>query len=140
MEKRLVEINEAITTGYDVLSNAQAVLDNLNSAKMWGLFDMFSNRSFFTSLFKHSKLDDAQEDLENLKYSLRIFNSELNDVKVYENINNVNFDGFMKFFDIFCDNFFVDIYALSKISESKEKIESLIDEVNRIINQLENNR
>lgn len=131
MSNVTVEINEAIEAGNVAINSANRVLKYLDDAKLWGIFDMFSNRSFLSSIVKHSKLDDAQEAMNELKNSLNRFNSEINDVKVYCNVSNVDFDGWMKFFDIFCDNFFVDIYTLSKISDSKNQIERLIDEIKR---------
>lgn len=137
MENRIKEINEAIEAGKDALSKANKVLDCLDSAKLWGIFDMFSNRSFFSSLIKHTKLDDAQDYMEELKMALNRFNSELDDVKVFSTVDYVNFDGFTKFIDIFCDNFFVDIYAISKISDSKNHINQLINEIKNAMYKLE---
>lgn len=137
MENKVVEVNEAIDAGKDVLRKIDNVIDNLGSAKMWGLFDMFSDHSLLTGFLKHNKLDNAQEEMEELKYALNRFNSELNDVKVYDEVRKVNFDEFTKIFDIFFDNFFVDLYAISKISDSKRAIEKLRDEVTNVINQLE---
>ena len=137
MENKVVEVNEAIDAGKDVLRKIDNVIDNLGSAKMWGLFDMFSDHSLLTGFLKHNKLDNAQEEMEELKYALNRFNSELNDVKVYDEVGKVNFDEFTKIFDIFFDNFFVDLYAISKISDSKRAIEKLRDEVTNVINQLE---
>lgn len=114
MSNVTVEINEAIVAGNVAIDLAQRVLKYLDDAKLWGIFDMFSNRSLLSSIVKHSKLDDAQIAMNEFRNALMRFNSEINDVKVYCNVSNVNFDGWMKFFDIFCDNFFVDIYTLSQ--------------------------
>lgn len=139
MDYQIVEINEAIQAGYNVIDDADDILESLNSAKMWGIFDMFSSHSILSGFVKHSKLDDAQEGLNRLKNSLERFNSELNDVRVYCDVNSVNYDGYMKVFDIFFDNIFVDIYALSRISDSKKQIEDLKEETKRVITQLEDN-
>lgn len=134
------EINEAIEAGDVVVNEANRVLDYLNDAKLWGIFDMFSDHSLLSGLIKYSKLDNAQKTMCDLKNALSKFNSEINDVKVYCNVNNVDFDGWLKFFDIFFDSFFVDLYALSKISDSKEQISNLIYEVKRVQNSLRNNK
>lgn len=134
------EINEAIEAGDVVVNEANRVLDYLNDAKLWGIFDMFSDHSLLSGLIKHSKLDNAQKTMCDLKNALSKFDSEINDVKVYCNVNNVDFDGWLKFFDIFFDSFFVDLYALSKITDSKEQISNLIYEVKRVQNSLRNNK
>lgn len=136
MEKN-VEVNEAIQAGRDVLHQADKVLSYLDDAKLWGIFDLLSDRSFLSGIFKHSKIDDADRKMNELKYSIDRFNVELNDVKVYGEVQQVDIDGFIKFLDIFCDNFFVDLFTISKISDSKKRIESLISEVNNIINKLQ---
>lgn len=139
MNNLIVEINEAIEAGDVVIKRANNVLDYLNDAKLWGIFDMFSRRSLLSSIVKHSKLDNAQDAMEELKASLDRFNSELNDVKVSCKVNNVDFDGWIKFFDIFCDDFLVDLYTVSKISDSKNKISELIEKVKQTQQTLENN-
>lgn len=98
---------------------------------------MFSNNSFISSFIKHSKLDDAEVKLNRLRNSLKRFSSELDDVRVYCNIDNVNCDELTKMFDIFFDNIFVDIYTLSRINDSKREIENIKEETKRIVKQLE---
>lgn len=137
MTSKVVEVNEAIEAGNDLLNKIDSTLNSLNSAKLWGVFDMFSDHSLLSGILKHSKLDDAQATMNELKYSLKKFNDELKDVKVYDNVNQINFDEFVKIFDIFFDNFFVDLYAFSKISESKRQVEQLQNEVKRVLNQLQ---
>lgn len=133
---KTLEINQAINAGNNVVNKANNVLNYLGDARLWGLFDMFSNRSLLSGVIKHSKIKDAEYAMNELKYAIDRFNDELDDVKIYDNINNVDIDDFIKFLDIFCDNFFVDLYAMSKISNAREQVESLINEVNNIINNL----
>lgn len=133
---KTIEINQAISAGNNVINKANNVLNYLSDARLWGMFDMFSNRSFFSSIIKHSKINDAETAMNELKYAVDRFNDELDDIKVYGNINGVNIDEFLKFLDIFCDNFFVDLYAITKISDARTQVESLINEVNNILNNL----
>ncbi len=137
MDCQVVEINEAIEAGNMVIDDADDLIESLNSASTWGFLDLFSNNSFISSFIKHSKLDDAQVKLNRLRNSLERFGSELDDVRVYCNIDNVNCDELIKMFDIFFDNIFVDIYTLSKISDSKREIENIKNETKRIVKQLE---
>ena len=48
------EKREAIEAGRRALNSLQAAKENLNSAKNWGLVDMFGG-GFFTTMLKHSK-------------------------------------------------------------------------------------
>ncbi|MDO4940222.1 MAG: hypothetical protein Q4E33_00845 [Erysipelotrichaceae bacterium] len=138
MNELTVQVNEAILVGEKTLTIIDNILENLQSAKNWGIFDMLSNGSLFSSIFKHSKLDSAQNKMEELKYMLNNFNKELNDVIVYCNVSYVNFDEFTKFVDILFDNFFIDIYAFSRISDSKKQIEQLRKDVIDVLNKLKN--
>ena len=47
------EKREAIEAGRRALNSLQAAKENLNSAKNWGLVDMFGG-GFFTTMLKHS--------------------------------------------------------------------------------------
>lgn len=137
MENKIVQVNEAISAGNIALNKIDIVLDELKSAKTWGLFDMFSNRSFLSSYIKHSKLDAAQDAMNDLRVAIDKFNHELNDVKIYDEVHQINFDQLTRIFDIFFDNFFVDIYALSRISDSRTEVERLRNEIKKVVEQLE---
>lgn len=130
---RNLEINQAINAGNEVINKANDVLNYLSDARLWGMFDLFSNKSFFSSIIKHSKISGAEKGISELKYAIDRFNDELDDVKIYDNINSFEIDEFLKFLDIFCDNFFVDLYTITRISDVKTQIESLINKVNNIL-------
>lgn len=93
------EKREAIEAGQRALSSLRTAKENLNSAKNWGLVDMFGG-GFFSTMLKHSKMDQARQNMEQAKYDLRNFSRELNDVNVACNLN-INTGGFLSFADIF---------------------------------------
>jgi len=55
------EKREAIEAGRRALNSLQTAKENLNSAKNWGLADMFGG-GFFTTMLKHSKMDQAKRN------------------------------------------------------------------------------
>lgn len=55
------EKREAIEAGQRALSSLRTAKENLNSAKNWGLVDMFGG-GFFSTMLKHSKMDQARQD------------------------------------------------------------------------------
>ena len=57
------EKREAIEAGRRALNSLRTAKENLNSAKNWGLVDMFGG-GFFTTLLKHSKMDQAKRNME----------------------------------------------------------------------------
>ena len=75
------EKREAIEAGQRALSSLRTAKENLNSAKNWGLVDMFGG-GFFSTMLKHSKMDKARQNMEQAKYDLRNFSRELNDVNI----------------------------------------------------------
>lgn len=93
------EKREAIEAGQRALSSLRTAKENLNSAKNWGLVDMFGG-GFFSTMLKHSKMDQARQNMEQAKYDLRNFSRELNDVNVACNLN-INTGDFLSFADYF---------------------------------------
>ena len=63
------EKREAIEAGRRALNSLQAAKENLNSAKNWGLVDMFGG-GFFTTMLKRSRIDQAKRNMEQAKYDL----------------------------------------------------------------------
>ena len=62
------EKREAIEAGRRALNSLQTAKENLNSAKNWGLADMFGG-GFFTTMLKHSKMDQAKQNMEPVSYT-----------------------------------------------------------------------
>lgn len=93
------EKREAIDAGNRALRSLRTARENLNSAKNWGLVDMFGG-GFFSTMLKHSKMDQAKENMEQAKYDLRNFSRELNDVNMACNLN-INTGDFLSFADYF---------------------------------------
>ena len=79
------EKREAIEAGRRALNSLSAAKENLNSAKNWGLVDMFGG-GFFSTMLKHSKMDHAKQNMDQAKYDLRNFSRELNDVNMVCNL------------------------------------------------------
>ena len=113
------EVQEAIRAGENALQSLYAAKDQLNSAKNWGLFDMFGG-GFFTSMIKHSKLNVAAASLEEARYNLHI---------------NVN--GFLSFADFFLDGLIADYLVQSRINDAREQVDDAIGRVETLLNDLQ---
>ena len=113
------EKREAIEAGRRALNSLQTAKENLNSAKNWGLADMFGG-GFFTTMLKHSKMDQAKRNMEQAKYDLRNFSRELNDVNMVCNLNKEKamsqkwFIAFCRVMDYF--NFSFSAFKSSRLS------------------------
>ena len=129
------EKREAIEAGRRALNSLQAAKENLNSAKNWGLVDMFGG-GFFTTMLKHSKMDQAKRNMEQAKYDLRNFSRELNDVNMACNLN-IDTGDFLSFADYFFDGFVVDWVVQDRINNAKRQVEEAIRRTESIVNQLQ---
>lgn len=120
-----VEINEALQAGGKLVEKINYIEDRLSKAKTWGFIDLFSDSGLLTSVFKHKRLHEAQDEINNLKYLIDNFNKELNDVKVDGVLDNVTMDQFTELCDWLFDGLIVDVYTLSKISDSKTQLDNI---------------
>lgn len=98
------------------------------------MWDMLGG-SFFSSLMKHSRVDDSLKYIEQAKDDLRIFEKELMDVNISRNLH-MEMGGFLKCADIWMDNFFVDYMMQSKINEASRQVEQTIEQVENLLGQL----
>ena len=122
------EKREAIEAGRRALNSLSAAKENLNSAKNWGLVDMFGG-GFFSTMLKHSKMDQA-------KYDLRNFSRELNDVNMACDLH-IDTGAFLSFADYFFDGFVVDWMVQDRINTAKRQVEEAIRRTESIVNQLQ---
>ena len=129
------EKREAIEAGYRALDSLHAAENNLNSAKNWGMVDMFGG-GFLSTMLKHSKIDQAKQNMEQVKYDLRNFSRELNDVNMACNLN-IDTGDFLSFADYFFDGFVVDWVVQDRINNAKRQVEEAIRRTESIVNQLQ---
>ena len=125
------ERQEAISAGKRALNSLYEAKNQLRKARNWGIYDIIGG-GFFSSLIKHSKIDNAKTYIERAKYDLQTFNDELKDVSY--NLD-IDIGGFLSFFDIM-DSFLADLLVQGKIADASRKIEEAIDKVQDILRRL----
>lgn len=128
------EKREAVDAGYRALQSLRNAQTELNSAKNWGLLDLLGGR-MLTGLIKHSKMEKAQQYMEQAKYDLSLFSKELNDVNMASDLN-IDVGGFLSFADFFFDGVVADWLVQSKINEARRQVDRAIQMVQQIINRL----
>ena len=74
------EIQEAIDAGECALRSLKEARESLESARGWGLLDMFGGGTI-SGLVKHMKVTDARNSLDKAKADLERFRVELADVQ-----------------------------------------------------------
>ena len=128
------EMKEAIDAGERALSSLKNAKEKLDSAGNWGLFDMLGG-GFFSTMMKHSKMDDATQMMETAKADLKSFQKELRDVDVPLDLR-MEVGSFLSFADFFFDGFVADYLVQSKIADAKEQVSDAIFKIEQILGDL----
>lgn len=128
------EVREAIYAGERALSSLRAAQQDLNSARVWGVVDMFGG-GFITDMIKHSKMNSASSHMETAKYDLRAFQKELRDVSIHTELN-MDVSDFLTFADFFFDGIIADYMVQSKIADARKQVADAIRQVEDILAQL----
>ncbi|WP_312651548.1 hypothetical protein [Aminipila sp.] len=134
MENQKKEIREALDAGQTGLAITNSILSSLDSAEGWGTWDLLGG-GLISDLAKHSQLDEAQKQVEQLQAELRRFKTELTDVTIYADIQ-VNIDGFLGFADYFFDGLFADYAVLDKINQSQNRVKNIKSQIEHVIKHL----
>ena len=129
---RTREIQEAIEAADNALDHLERARRCLSSASGWGLFDTLGG-GFISGLIKHSKMSDAEHEINQAKKALAKFSKELRDVDGY---SSVHIHGFLTVGDLFCDGFLMDVIVQSQIGKAKRECENAINQVTSIRNDL----
>ncbi|MBQ6290111.1 MAG: hypothetical protein IJK71_12820 [Clostridia bacterium] len=127
------EINEAIRAGEQALDSLREAKSQLNSARNWGIYDMLGG-GVISSMIKHSKIDQANEWMDQANRDLRRFAKELRDVDSED--LQVDTGSLVTMLDIFCDNFFSDLMVQQKINDGRARIDALIDKIEGVMWEL----
>jgi hypothetical protein len=106
-----------------------AIEDSLKSAEGWGTWDLFGG-GLISDMAKHSHLDTAQANAEQLQILLRRFKAEMADVYVDASLGAVNIDGFLRFADFFFDGLIADWTVLRRIRDSQNSVSRIKQQVN----------
>ncbi|NLL19009.1 MAG: hypothetical protein GX262_08280 [Clostridia bacterium] len=129
------EINEAISAGQAALNRLESIEKKLDKAEGWGTFDLIGG-GFFSGMVKHSYLDDAQEQIEELQVLLSRFRTELADITIDRDIQ-IQVDGFLRFADYFFDGIFADWAVQNQINNSQKQVAGVKSQVEHVLAKLQ---
>lgn len=120
LEHQLREVREALSAGRRAETGLSQVLDSLDSARDWGVWDMVGGGLLSTAM-KHERLDDAQDGLRQVQRALSDFRTELADVGDIQ-VPDISIGSFATFADYFLDGLFVDWYVQSNIRDAQDGV------------------
>ena len=135
---RATEIREAIDAADAALKHLGNAADMLDDAGRWGIVDMLGG-GLITTLLKHRKISDAQDEIDEAKRALRIFVKELDDVDEATGLN-VELGSGLQFADIVFDGVLADWIAQNKIDRAKQQVADAMRQVYAVRSQLERMR
>lgn len=135
LRSRQVQIREALAAGREAGRMTDSILSKLDEAEDWGVMDM-AGGGLMTDLVKHDALDTAQQGLDELQHALERFKKELADVDALRDLR-IQIDGFLRFADYVFDGLFVDWTVLDQISQSKNQVETVRNQIIRVLDHLE---
>ena len=135
---RATEVREAIDAADAALKHLGNAADMLDDAGRWGIVDMIGG-GLITTMLKHRKISDAQDEIDETKRALRIFVKELDDVDEATGLN-VELGSGLQFADIFFDGVLADWIAQNKIDRAKQQVADAMRQVYAVRSQLERMR
>ncbi len=135
LDRQSAELAEAVSAGERALDQVQCVMRHLNDAEGWGTWDIFGG-GMIADMAKHSKLDQAQGEIEQLQLCLNRFRSELADVTIHVNMQ-VQIDGFLRFADYFFDGLFADWAVMDRIQQAQGRVQNTRAQISSVLNRLE---
>lgn len=134
-EETIKEIREARAAGQRSLMSLQDAQRTLKSAGNWGVMDMLGG-GLFSGIMKHSKLNNANQQMEQARNELQGFQKELRDINVPGGFR-VDVSDFLMFADFFFDGLIADWMVQSKISDAKSQVSEAIEKIQKVLNDLD---
>ena len=134
MNNEKKQLREAIRAGERALFSLNAAQGQLDSAKNWGIIDLLGG-GLLTNLVKHSKLENAEQELRAARRDLHVFRDELGDVADCADIH-LNIGDFLTFADFFFDGLIADYMVQSRIQQTREQVNQAITQVEGIVSEL----
>ena len=128
------EIREARAAGERALDCLYAARDQLSSARNWGVVDLLGG-GLISGLMKHSKLENAEAEIEQARSAMHDFRDELDDIRGIGKLS-LEIGDFLRFADIFFDGFFVDFMVQSRIREAQYEVDEAIGRVQTMLRRL----
>lgn len=128
------EIEEAITSGNDVLKHLNLMILNLKYVKQWGLYRM-QGKGRYSSYEKKGYVDKAQKLVGVVQVKFNIFEKELQDLYPDYDLNMDNYH-FKAFVDNFYDGLITDWIIVKKLQVALNGTVAATHKVSRLLSML----
>jgi hypothetical protein len=118
----LSNVSSAKDTIRQILPLVDEAERKFKSARNWGFLDIFGG-GLIVDLFKHGKLNSANNTMNEISYHLQILQNQLDSLTIPTDYR-MKF-GFSSFGDFLFDGAIFDIYMQSKIMSSLDQVRKL---------------
>lgn len=129
------EMREAISAGRSALHTAENILGSLKSADGFATWDLLGG-GMIADMAKHSRLNEAQRQIELLQRQLRQFKTELCDVDFKQDVQ-LNVDGFLYVADFIFDGLIADWMVKDRIGRARQQVENTRWQIEKMIARLQ---
>jgi DNA repair exonuclease SbcCD ATPase subunit len=136
VQTQLKELAEAIAAGQAARSGIDKVLDDLQSAQGWGVWDLLGGDLLATAI-KHNRIDDARQAVVAVQDALGRFQRELADVEQTAQFIVEDIGQFETFADYFFDGLIIDWVVQSRIDRSLDNARATALRLDDLLAQLE---
>ncbi|MDF2558110.1 MAG: hypothetical protein K0R71_1938 [Bacillales bacterium] len=140
LKSEILEVDQALQAGKDVLSVLEETKGELRSAEGWSTWDTFAGGGIISDMMKYTKMDNAQVAMNQLSQAIRIFRVELKDVSTDVPLNFIGVSMGTKTLDILFDNIFTDWSVRSKIQENIRQLDQMENQIQPIFTILKKRR
>lgn len=135
-DNKIQKINEACEIIENAVNILNETIDELNSAELWGEFDMFG-RGKIADIKKYDHIGNAETLLFNLKKEISKLKIQIEDINIVVDID-VGLSEFSDTSDWIFDNIFTASNFLDNVDDSKQSVRKAIEQIKRIKTSLEN--
>nr|WP_144920872.1 hypothetical protein [Paenibacillus bovis] len=137
LRSMLREFDEARDAGHKAIRTIDAAIDKLNNAEGLSTWDTFLGGGMLVSALKYSEVNSSDDLIHRAQRALRHFETELMDIQNFATESfKVNQNDIFTFTDVFFDNIFSDWAVHSRITEAKGKLNGVLQDVRRVMDQL----
>lgn len=135
LDRQSAELAEAVAAGERAQDQVEVILSHLDSAEGFSTWDLLGG-GMLADLAKHSELDRAQNEIEQLQIDLDHFRTELADVTIRADMQ-VQIDGFLRFADYFFDGLFADWAVRDRIQQAQSQVVETRAQIRNVLNRLD---
>jgi len=135
LQAEVKEIDEAIAAGRNVIAGLEQVVESLDSARKWGIWDMLGGGLLSTAV-KHSRIDRARQGINNVQRQMHEFKRELADVRNQVELR-IDISEFESFADYIFDGLIADWIVQSKINDALSRVRQAKATISQVVSELE---